>query len=210
MIKLTEQAVGRKTKKALQHNEKLRKEISIHSSETSRLLQENRMLQEENNRMERERDIAEENFNTLLKKSNAQQQTIRMLTRKIKHLEESFRDFHQRKDLQNEQKEESITLISGESHEENQMTVDLQRQFQRELSDLEERLKRTELEKKNLEQIFLLQDETTRFLMSAMQEVKQAVGVGQSLNNLSSDERESVIQLLLGKVYHIFLVCIDF
>mmetsp|Transcript_33 Transcript_33/g.58 ORF Transcript_33/g.58 Transcript_33/m.58 type:complete len:475 (-) Transcript_33:2044-3468(-) len=225
--KLSDKHIGAKTLNTMKKNEQLKRELTTQTTETKRILEDNRQLFIQNRDLSHQKALHDSNTQALMEKSIKQQKIIESLRARVNALMDqsgsvpaSMIPFDSNEnELKSQLKAANAQLL--EHHEELLMMKDQNESLQMQCDKLS-----NEVDNRHS-----LQDEITNFLMSVMNDIKLKLGpwksidsmyhktgtssltqsneewnpnssiIPASLDKLTIKERESVIRYLLSKLH---------
>ena len=207
MMKLTDNQLEATTKRTIMANEQMSSELALASRQTEKLIARNDQLLKEHAATRRAVDLSKQTEEELMKRNQVHQKTIKALLTKLKSQDSSKR-----------QGEDELARAVEQTDDAASNVESLQGELDRCYADLEEAKAEAEAREEEVKAFDVRQDETARFLITCLQDVKKQIvtvvrdvdGENEKeetrvlqgrLDELSADQRERALGYLLERLH---------
>eukprot|EP00239_Pterosperma_sp_CCMP1384_P004132 CAMPEP_0197853914 /NCGR_PEP_ID=MMETSP1438-20131217/23662_1 /TAXON_ID=1461541 /ORGANISM="Pterosperma sp., Strain CCMP1384" /LENGTH=510 /DNA_ID=CAMNT_0043468489 /DNA_START=481 /DNA_END=2010 /DNA_ORIENTATION=- len=207
MMKLTDNQLETTTKRTIMENEQMSSELAYQSRQTEKLLQKNEKLLNENASMKRSIELCKQTEGELAKRNHVYQKTIKTLLAKLKQ-----QDAAKRED------EEELSRQVDYSQDLHEKLKSLEEEVNAKQDDFDALSREHDRKKADVEAFQTQQDETAKFLIACLQDVKQQIitvvreqredgsepeitVMPGRLDELSLEQRERALSYLLEKLH---------
>ena len=170
MMKLTDNQLETTTKRTIMENEQMSSELAYQSRQTEKLLQKNEKLLNENASMKRSIELCKQTEGELAKRNHVYQKTIKTLLAKLKQ-----QDAAKRED------EEELSRQVDYSQDLHDKMRQLEEELNQKQDDWDNLNREHERKRQEVEAFQTQQDETAKFLIACLQDVKQQIITGKCL-----------------------------
>lgn len=207
MMKLTDNQLETTTKRTIMENEQMSSELAYQSRQTEKLLQKNEKLLNENAAMKRSIELCKQTEGELAKRNHVYQKTIKTLLAKLKQQDAAKRE-----------EEEELSRQVDYSQDLHEKMKQLEEELGQKQDDFDGLNREHERRRQEVEMYQTQQDETAKFLIACLQDVKQQIitvvreqrdeeaepeitVMPGRLDELSLEQRERALSYLLEKLH---------